>query len=163
MAAVITIDRANFEDFYLRHYQMVYRICFAYMKNSYDAEDCTQDTFIKVLKGSFSFNGPKHEEAWLTVTAMNVCRDHLKQFWHRKVTVDENIEARARSSDKAPDYLLEEIMSLPAKYKDVIYLHYYLGYKTEEIAVMLNRPGSTVRNQLAAGRKLLRSLLEDEQ
>ena len=52
-------------------------------------------------------------------------------------------------------------MNLPEKYKDVIYLHYYLGYKSEEIADMLKRTASTVRNQLAEGRKLLKIRLEE--
>lgn len=47
----------------------------------------------------------------------------------------------------------------PTKYKDVIYLHYYMDYKTDEIAAMLHKPPSTVRNHLAEVRALLKKQL----
>lgn len=50
-------------------------------------------------------------------------------------------------------------MSLPTKYKDVIYLHYYMDYKTDEIAEMLHKPPSTVRNHLSEARSLLKKQL----
>ena len=60
----------GFEAFYTRHYKLVYRTCFSYMKNTADAEDCTEDVFVKVLTGQYSFEDENHEKAWLTVTAM---------------------------------------------------------------------------------------------
>lgn len=54
------------------------------------------------------------------------------------------------------DETLEAVLKLPAKYKDVIYLHYYLDYKADEIAAMLKKPPSTVRNHLREARELLR-------
>ena len=51
------------------------------------------------------------------------------------------------------------MLKLPPKYKDVIYLHYYMGYKTDRIAEMLEKPPSTVRNHLREARELLRKLL----
>lgn len=44
-----------FAAFYERHYKMVYRICLVYLKNTADAEDCTEDVFVKVLTGGFRF------------------------------------------------------------------------------------------------------------
>jgi len=40
-----------FESFYERNYKLVYRLCFTYMKNKAEAEDCTEDVFVKVLTG----------------------------------------------------------------------------------------------------------------
>ena len=60
----------GFEEFYERNYRIVYRICFTYMKNRAEAEDCTEDVFVKVLSGDFSFHDETHEKKWLTVTAM---------------------------------------------------------------------------------------------
>ena len=63
--------------------------------------------------------------------------------------------------DGAPhiDETLDAVLKLPPKYKDVIYLHYYMGYKTDRIAEMLEKPPSTVRNHLREARELLRKLL----
>ena len=66
-----------FESFYSRNYKLVYRICFTYMKNSADAEDCTEDVFVKVFTGNFTFTDEDHEKKWLTLTAMNLCKDKL--------------------------------------------------------------------------------------
>ena len=52
------------------------------MQNAADAEDCTEDVFVKAM--SAEFNDEKHERAWLTVTAKNLCRDRLKHWWRKK-------------------------------------------------------------------------------
>ena len=44
-----------FEAFYERNYKLVYRLCFTYMKNQAEAEDCTEDVFVKVLTGDIAF------------------------------------------------------------------------------------------------------------
>jgi len=145
-----------FEAFYERNYKQVYRICFTYMKNQSEAEDCTEDVFVKVLTGDFAFNDETHEKKWLTVTAMNLCKDRLKHWWKKKTSpIDEAPEIPAENV-AAMDETLEIVMKLPTKYKDVIYLHYYLDYKTDEIAQMLKKPPSTVRNHLREARELLR-------
>ena len=69
---------AEFEAFYERHWKYVYRLCYTYMRSSAEAEDCTEDVFVKVLTGKFEFNDEVHERKWLTVTAMNLCKDRLK-------------------------------------------------------------------------------------
>lgn len=133
----------GFEAFYTRHYKLVYRTCFSYMKNTADAEDCTEDVFVKVLTGQYSFEDENHEKAWLTVTAMNMCKDKLRHWTHRQVvSLDDCAEL---VGDGAPhiDETLDAVLKLPPKYKDVIYLHYYMGYKTDRIAEMLEKPPST--------------------
>lgn len=151
----------EFEAFYNRNYKLVYRVCYTYMQNCHDAEDMTEDTFVKVLMGNYVFNDENHEKAWLTVTAMNLCKDKLKSWWHKKtIPIDETIEAGERGFEI--DETLDAVMKLPTKYKDVIYLYYYMGYKTEEIADMLHRTHSTVRNHLMEARKLLKKELGGE-
>lgn len=151
----------GFAAFYERNYKLVYRLCFTYMKNQAEAEDCTEDVFVKVLTGGFSFNDEAHEKKWLTVTAINLCKDRLKHWWHSKVTpIDE--AAEIADENAAPtDETLEVVRKLPTKYKDVIYLHYYMDYKTDEIAAMLKKPPSTVRNHLREARELLRRQIGD--
>ena len=145
-----------FAAFYERNYKLVYRLCFTYMKNQAEAEDCTEDVFVKVLTGDYIFNDENHEKKWLTITAINLCKDRLKHWWRKQVTpIDEAPEIP--DVNAAPiDETLEVVRKLPTKYKDVIYLHYYMDYKTDEIAVMLKKPPSTIRNHLREARELLR-------
>ncbi len=126
------------------------------MRNQAEAEDCTEDVFVKVLTGDTVFNDETHEKKWLTVTAVNLCKDRLKH-WSRKqvIPIDDSPEI-PDSSTVIIDETLDAVKKLPEKYKDVIYLYYYMDYKTEEIAVMLKKPPSTVRNRLRDARELLR-------
>lgn len=149
----------DFEAFYSRNYKLVYRVCFTYMKNSYDSEDCTEDTFVKVLNGSMVFLNEDHEKAWLTVTAMNTCKDRLKSWWRRTTVPLEHVAEPETEDAFKIDETLKIVMELPSKYKDVIYLYYYMDYKTEEIASMLHKPASTVRNLLRDGRQKLKGKL----
>ena len=59
-----------------------------------------------------------------------------------------------------PSDVLQAVLALPDIYKDCVYLHYYEGYKTDEIARMTETPPSTIRNRLRDARTLLRTALE---
>lgn len=124
------------------------------------AEDCTEDVFVKVLTGTFRFQGKEHEERWLAVTSMNLCKDRLRHWWRKRVcSVAEYEELPDEHSNQSGE-LLAVVQQLPNKYKDVIYLYYYKDYKTEEIAKILNKPPSTVRNHLRGARARLRLEVE---
>jgi RNA polymerase sigma-70 factor (ECF subfamily) len=60
------------------------------------------------------------------------------------------------------DETLDAVLRLPDKYKDVVYLHYYEGYKTDEIAQITGEKPSTVRNRLRDARALLKKALGGE-
>lgn len=150
--------RDDIEAIYLRQFKAIYRVCYAFMKNSQDAEDCAEDTFVRLMTHEAQFENERHERSWLTTTAMNICKDKLKHWWRQKVTpIDEQAEQIAEPDEHRE--VVDAVMALPVKYKEVVWLHYYEGYQTDEIAVMLNRPPSTVRNQLRDARARLKLTL----
>lgn len=149
------IDADVFGEFYTRNYKLVYRVCYTYMQNRFDAEDCTEDVFVKVLTGKYTFRDVDHEAAWLTVVSMNLCRDKLKaRRRHAEVSLDD--VGDIADEDPGIDETLREVMRLPLKYKDVVYMYYYMGYPTDRIAAELYKPASTVRNHLREAREMLR-------
>lgn len=75
--------------------------------------------------------------------------------------IDDEPELAAPEQEDRSD-VLEAVQSLPVKYKDVIWLYYYEGYQTDEIAEILGRPPSTIRNQMRDARKLLKDKLGGE-
>lgn len=150
---------ADFAAFYERHWKYVYRLCFTYMRSAAEAEDCTEDVFVKVFTGDHTFEDGTHERRWLTVTAINHCKDKLKSWKHREVYSIDEVEEPAAEEEEDHSDVLEAVMALPAKYKDVIWLYYYEGYSTDEIALALKRPPSTIRNQMRDARKILKSAL----
>lgn len=93
-----------------------------------DTEDIFQTVFLKYALSSVAFENKEHEKAWFIRVTMNACRDLLKSFFRsRTVPLDELADQeRYISSDNRE--VLEAVLSLREKYRDVVYLHYYEGY-----------------------------------
>ena len=144
---------------YQRHIDMVFRISYSYLKNIADSEDAVSMTFIKYMNNDIVFHSIEHEKAWFIVTCTHVCKDMLKQRWRRHISFDENHIVKLETFQI--DQTLEAILKLPARYKTVIYMYYYVGYNSEEIAEILHKPSSTIRNQLARAKKILKRKLGD--
>ena len=143
----------EFLKIYHRHVDTVYRICFSFMKNSSDTEDMVQETFLKLLSSGKRFESENHEKAWLIVTASNACKDVLKRWWRKNQDIS---ECEALAAPVEVDGILSAVLNLPDDYKTAVFLYYYEGYSTPEIAKMLDCPQSTVRSRLARARKLLK-------
>ena len=155
---------ADFDAFYERNWKYIYRLCFTFMKCEADAEDCTEDIFVKVLTGNMFFEDQTHERKWLTIAAINLCKDRLKSYARKNVgSVDDEMMPDIAAPEQE-DYsqVRDAVIALPPNHKDVIWLYYYEGYSTDEIAHMLDRPSSTIRNRLKDARKKLKKVLEGE-
>jgi RNA polymerase sigma-70 factor (ECF subfamily) len=97
----------------------------------------------------------------LIVTAKNHCRNLLKHWWRRRRADPRELPETADRNADAPIGVLANLLALPEKYKTVLYLHYFAGYTTKELARMLKRNESTIRTQLARGRERLKIDLEE--
>jgi len=130
------------------------------LKHRAEAEDATSTVFIKLITAGTSFENDEHLKAWLIVAAQSTCKDMLKSRWFSRRTDYESIEEPSYLPDNFAKEIWEEVVALDEKYKLPIYLHYYEGYKTEEIAAMLKVNHATVRTRLRAAKKKLKLLLE---
>lgn len=147
-----------FERLYQKHSDTVYRICFTYLKNANDAQDAVQETFYKLLSTKEAFTSDEHVKAWLIVVASNYCKNLLKHWWRKREDIDNHMELSGNHSVEMNE-TLKAVLNLPVKYKTVVYLYYYEGYDSGEIASMLKKPKSTIRDQLRTARKLLKDLI----
>lgn len=145
-------------EIYERHSKTVYRVCFAYMKNPMDTEDAVQETFIRLISKNPRLESEEHEKAWLIRTATNICKDELKHWWRKHENIDDHLELQGEETINTDD-VFQAVMQLPDKYKTVIYLYYYEGYDSVEIAKILKKPKSTIRNHLHEARNLLKERL----
>ena len=161
MAKTLLRTDKEIADLYERHKNMLYRICFSYLKNAADAEDAVQSAFFQLIKTGPQFENAAHEKAWLIRTAANVCKNELKH-WRRKTENIEDHYELAGAADVETDRVISAVLSLPEKYKTAVYLYYYEGYTGPEIAEILKKPKSTVRNYLHEARILLRERLGDD-
>lgn len=147
-------------ELYSRHADMVYRVCFLFLKNEADTQDMVQNTFVKLIQHPQTFQNPEHEKAWLIVTASNLCRDFLRHWWRKTVSLSSVPEEAAPSFPI--DETLQQVLSLPGRYKMPVYLYYYEGYSCAEVAAILHKKESTVRGLLRRGRLLLKLELEGD-
>ena len=142
-------------EIYNRQVDTVYRICYSFMKNIPDTEDMVQETFLRLLSSGVIFQSESHEKAWLIVTASNLCKDTLKKWWRKT----EDISDPSLSLQQPPfeiNSVLEAILELPKDQKTAVYMYYYEGYSTADIARYLGCPHATVRSRLSRARKTLK-------
>lgn len=137
----------------------VQRICMLHLKNPTDTEDIFQTVFLKYLTYPHAFQSQEHEKAWIIRVTINACKDYLKSFFRRNtVSMDEVKELTAASPEDYSD-VLEAVLSLPKKYKDVIYLFFYEQYTAVEIAEILGKKTNTVYTLLSRGKQLIKNKL----
>ena len=137
---------------------MVYRIALNYLKSPDAAADITQEVFLRLLRSETEFESEEHVRNWLIRVTINECKRDFAARWRRTEPLEAYAEKLAFSSEENSE-TYQIVMSLPRKYRIVIYLHYYEGYTTAEIARILETKQSTVCTWLERGRKLLKTKL----
>ena len=145
-----------------RYADLVRRVCMIHLNNHADTEDIFQTVFLKYVTGTTEFESEEHEKAWFIRVTINACKDLLRSFFRsRTVSLDDLLE----QPDQVPEdhrEVLEAVLALPDKYRDVVYLHYYEGYTAPEIGTILHKNPNTVYTLLTRARDELRKMLGGE-
>lgn len=141
---------------------MILRISYQYLKQTYDAEDICQTVFLKYITHNMTFDSIEHEKAWIIRTAINACKDHVKSaYFRRTVALDDAAQIPA---PEIPDtWLMDAMKTLPEKYRLSLYLYYYEEYTAREIAEIMGVSENAVTQYLSRGRRKLRTLISDEE
>jgi len=153
------IDRSYQADVYElfeKYSDMVYRIARVQMKNTSDADDIFQETFLRLVRYGDTLESEEHAKAWLIRVTLNNCKKHFSSAWVRHTASMEAVEYTASTEPELErSDLYEAVCSLPYKQKTVIHLHYYEGYSVQEIAALTGRKEGTVKSDLHRARKEL--------
>ena len=149
------IDSRDLIHLFDEYSNMVYRVALSFLRNTQDAEDAVQIVFMKLIDGKAKIVSGK-ERALLTQITVNHCKDILRSFWRQHTdAITEDIV-----DEEPPDLeLFHVVMSLPRKYRIVVYLHYYEGYTFSEISTFLKISASAVSMRLHRAKKLLKTEL----
>ena len=146
-------------ELYEQYMPQVYRTAIGYTRNHHDAEDVTQESFVRLARSGKQFLDQNQVKTWLIVTAANLSKDLLRRRYRRELPLD-SINVAAIPAREKPD-LFPAVLALPQQYRVSIYLHYYEGYRVAEMAELMRKPQNTVKTWLRRGRKLLRDHLNE--
>lgn len=144
-----------------RYGDTVRRLCMLHLKNEADTQDIFQTVFLKYLLHTADFESREHEKAWFIRVTINACRDVLKSVFRRRTVSLEEVRDLPAPEGEGGE-VLRAVLSLPRKYREVVYLHYYEGYTAPEIGDILGRNVNTVYTDLTRAREKLRTMLGGE-
>ena len=146
----------NVESLFSTYRDDVFRLAVSYTRNIQEAEDVCQTVFLKLLEQKHI--QPGKEKAWLMQVTANQCRSLLRSGWWKKTEpLDNTVTADAPKTDE----VLASVMELPPIYRVVIFLHYYEGYTTAEIAKLLKISQTAVTTRLSRARSILQEKLKE--
>jgi RNA polymerase sigma-70 factor, ECF subfamily len=151
--------------------QKVYLLAYSYVKDRGLAEDISQEVFIKCYKHLNKFRGEADIKSWIYRITVNTAKDVLrtksfnifkypKSFFENLIK-SESTEEIFIKKDRNED-VLQSVLSLPAKYREIIILHYFQDEKLDEIAHILNLNINTVKTRLSRARALLKGKLDSD-
>lgn len=134
------------------------RIAVQQTKSMSEAEDIVQEVYMTLMKQKKPFANEAHLKAWLIKVTFNKCKDYFKSSRVKKtVPITEDMSFIA----KEEQIVLAEIFELHPKERAIVYLHYYEGYTTAEIANLLEINVNTVGSKLRRARMKLKTILEE--
>lgn len=142
-----------------RYADTVRRICMIHLKNHADTEDIFQNVFLKYVLSAAVFESEEHEKAWFIRVTINACRDLLKSFFRsRTVSLDTLLDQPADLTENDRT-VLDAVLALPPKFRDVVYLHYYEGYTAPQISEILHKNVNTIYTLLNRAKQALKETL----
>ena len=144
-------------ELYNQHKNMVYRLALSYLRSRADAEDVTQQVFLRLLEYRGKIASGK-ERSWLAAVTANLCRDTLRSAVWR---ITEPLREELVFEDEGQSEVFWAVMELGEQERAAVYLYYYEGYDTREIARILKISRTAVTTRLSRARQHLKEKLEE--
>ena len=150
---------AELEQVLKMYEDRVYRLAYAYMRSTMDAEDICQDVFLRYYQKRPAFASEEHRRAWLLRVTVNRARTVVKSAWFRHTLP---LEERVVFREPEEQRLDEALSQLCGKDRELLHLFYYEELSVREIGQLLKRKESTVRTQLSRARRHLAEIMKGE-
>ena len=153
------IPATDADALFAAYADMVYRLAFLRTKSSADADDITQEVFLRCLRSRPVWNDREHQKAWFLTVTINCSKTLLTSAWRRHTVpeTDGVLHMMERDTD-----VYGAVLALPEKYRTVVHLYYYEGYRVDEIAKLTSTSPNTVKSHLFRARDMLREQLKGE-
>ena len=156
-------DHEAFTQLVLNYSGYVYRTAFAFLHNESEAEDASQEIFLKVYRSIHRLNEVRAFPAWFKKVITTVCLDRMK-VKKPDLVPDSNIESVPTTASDHWDRrieLREALGKLSQEEREIVVLYDWQGYSYQEIAKLLEIPLGTVKSRLHTVRMHLRTILSD--
>lgn len=169
-------DAAAFERIYQLHSRRVYALCLRIARNPTEAEDLTQEAFLRAFRMIQTFRGESAFSTWLYRLALNVVLMKLRKKNLPAASLEETTKLNEENTGQSKGVggldlrltglidrlnLERAVEQLPSAFKAVFVLHDIQGYKHHEIAEMMDWPVGTSKGKLHRARMRLRELLHE--
>ncbi len=166
-------EKAQLVDQLMHEYSDgILHLAYTYVKNQGIAEDLTQEIFIKCYEKLDQFRQQSSLKTWLYRIASNHCKDYIRSWHYRKVTFNDKIldylPSRAKQIEEEiiarneETTLTNAVMSLPIKYREVVFLHYYEELTIVEISNVTSVNTNTIKSRLKRAKELLKEKMIKE-
>lgn len=162
---------AMLEEIMIDYGDELVRLAYTYVKDTYTSKDLVQNVFIKCYEKIHTFREDAALRTWLYRITINECKDYVKSWGYRKLQVSNFIQETANGFEASVENkviqqstneeIKEIVLSLPIKYKEVIFLYFYHSLKIEEIAEITSITPNTVKTRLRRGKQKLRLMIEE--
>ncbi|RHW34038.1 sigma-70 family RNA polymerase sigma factor [Lysinibacillus yapensis] len=150
----------------------ILHLVYTYVKNRTIAEDLAQEIFIKCYEKLNQFNQQSTIKTWLYRIASNHCKDYLRSWHYRKITLSNKVFDHIPSKSKQVEEevikhseensLTNAVMNLPLKYREVVFLHYYEELSLKEISKITSVNINTLKTRLKRAKELLKDKMIEE-
>lgn len=151
---------ASVEEILRKYSDMVYRLAYARVRNKQDAEDITQEVFLKYIRTNIRFRDEEHRKAWLLKVTVNTAKSLLGSAWYRHYAHLESAAEESCCMEEKTD-VFYAVQKLPEKYRVVIQLYYYEELSIRQISEILSKKESTVKSLLKRGRERIKNIMDE--
>lgn len=177
-------DQSAFEEMVTRYWDRIYAMVHQLLRNHQDAEEVTQDAFIRAHRGLVNFRGDAAFSTWLYQIATNLARNRYWYWWRRKrdqtISFDQPVgqdggtslaEVFTSEMETPEDATITQELvdrigvgmgKLSPKHREILILRNVKNLSYEEIAAVLRISVGTVKSRIARAREALRSKLGDD-
>ena len=165
------LKRETLDEIMVTYGTSILKLTYSYVKNYQVAEDISQEVFITCYMKIDEFKGESTLKTWLYRITINKCKDYLKSWSYKYFILTDNISRFSESEEKnTPERLLilseekkqliHNIMNLPVKYREVLYLYYYEQLNIREISMLLGINENTLKSRMVKSKELLSKKLK---
>ncbi len=160
-------DLDAFERILSFYEKAIFNYCLRILKNTDNAKDATQETFIKVYTHRKSIDPEKNIKTWIFTIATNTAYDFIRVKKRRN---EKSIDEKDETIEGIATYYPEEglisdveqaLDRINLDYKNALLLFYQQGFEYKEIAEILEIPINTVKTRISRGKEQLKEILKD--